>query len=115
MFCVCVVYVIVFLVLFFFFFFLFGFFFFIFFILLKIFFFFGVFLLHVFSPVHYCNGVWVIVTQYTSNITITGDLDFVVSMPQTIGLASSEALSPCIFVLSLNFGLPNPNCVLSFL
>jgi hypothetical protein len=79
------------------------------------FFFFGVFLLHVFSPVHYCNGVWVIVTQYTSNITITGDLDFVVSMPQTIGLASSEALSPCIFVLSLNFGLPNPNCVLSFL
>jgi hypothetical protein len=98
MFCVCVVYVIVFLVLFFFF-----------------FFFFGVFLLHVFSPVHYCNGVWVIVTQYTSNITITGDLDFVVSMPQTIGLASSEALSPCIFVLSLNFGLPNPNCVLSFL
>jgi hypothetical protein len=82
---------------------------------LFFFFFFGVFLLHVFSPVHYCNGVWVIVTQYTSNITITGDLDFVVSMPQTIGLASSEALSPCIFVLSLNFGLPNPNCVLSFL
>jgi hypothetical protein len=88
MFCVCVVYVIVF---------------------PFLFMFFWVILLDISLPVHPCNGVWVLVAQYTPNITFTGDPGFVTSVPQTIGPASSEALSPRTFVLSFNFGLSSPS------
>jgi hypothetical protein len=54
-------------------------------------------------------------TQYTLFITFTSDLGFVVSVPQTIGPASPEALSLCIFVLNFNFGLPNLYSVFSFM
>jgi hypothetical protein len=76
--------------------------------------FFWVILLDISLPVHPCNVVWVLVTQYTPNITFIGDPDFVASVPQTIGPASSKALPPRIFVLNFNFGLPNPS-IFSFL
>jgi len=96
MFCFCVVYVIVFPVLFF-------------------FLYFWVFLLHVSPHVHPYNGVWVLVTQYTSNITFTGDSGFMASVSQTFGPTSSKELPPRTFILHLNFGLSSPNYVFYFL
>jgi hypothetical protein len=93
MFCVCVVYVIVF---------------------HFLFMFFWVILLDLSLHVHSYNVVWILVTQCTPNITFTGDPGFVVSVPQTIEPASSEALSPRIFILSFNFELSNPS-IFSFL
>jgi hypothetical protein len=61
-----------------------------------------------FSHVYPCNrGVWVLVTQYTLQITFTGDPGFVVSVPQAKGPASSEALPPRTFILSFVLGLPS--------
>lgn len=48
-------------------------------------------------------------TQYTFEITFTGDPGFVASVPQANGPASSEALLLRTFVLSFNFGLPRPS------
>jgi hypothetical protein len=42
---------------------------------------FWAFLLHLPPLVHHCNGVWVIVTQYTSQITFIGDPRFVAFVP----------------------------------
>jgi len=69
------------------------------------------------SPLVYpCLGVWVLVTQYTFEITFNGDPGFVASVPRANGPASSEALPPRTFVLSFNFGLPRSSCcVFSFL
>jgi len=60
------------------------------------------------SCIHLCNGVWVLVIQYTSHITFTDNSGFVASVPQTIVLASPEALLPCTLVLNFNFELPIP-------
>jgi hypothetical protein len=74
------------------------------------------YLLYYFPPVYPCFGVWVLVTQYTFEITFNGDPGFVASVPRANGPASSEALPPRTFVLSFNFGLPRPFCcVFSFL
>lgn len=63
------------------------------------------------SPhVYVCFGVWVLVIQYTFQITLNGDPDFVTSVPQVIGPVFSEALSLHTFVLSFLFGLPRPCC-----
>jgi hypothetical protein len=62
-----------------------------------------------FPYVHPCNrGVWVLVTQYTLQITFNGDPGFVASVPRAKGSASSEALLPRTFVLSFVLGLPSP-------
>jgi hypothetical protein len=65
----------------------------------------------------YCFGVWVIVTQYTYEITFNGDLSFVVSVLRVKWPASSKVLPPHIFVHSFIFGLCMPSCfyVFSFL
>jgi len=73
--------------------------------------FFWAFVLSPFPHVYPCYyGVWVLVTQYTFEITFTGDSGFVASVPRANGPASSEALPPRTFVLSFNFGLPRPSC-----
>jgi len=53
-------------------------------------------------------------TQYTYDITFIGDPGFVASVPRVKGPASSKALPPRTFVLSLLFGLPMPCCVCAF-
>jgi len=58
-------------------------------------------LLHLSPPIHPSNGVWVLVTQYTSNITFTSDPSFVVSVPQTIEPASLETLHRVLSFLVL--------------
>jgi hypothetical protein len=65
-------------------------------------------------PVYPCFSVWVLVIQYTCEITFNGDPGFVASVPRVKGLASSEALPPRTYVLSLIFGLPIPCCICVF-
>jgi hypothetical protein len=68
------------------------------------------------SPLVYpCFYVWVLVTQYTCQITFTGNLGFVAFMPRANGPASSEALPPRTFIFSFIFGLPRPCFVFYFL
>jgi hypothetical protein len=62
-----------------------------------------------FPHVHPRNrGVWVLVTQYTLQITFNGNPGFVASVPRTKGPASSEALPLHNFILSFVLGLPSP-------
>jgi hypothetical protein len=61
-------------------------------------------------PIFCYYGVWVLVTQYTFEITFTGDPGFVTSVSRANGPAFSEALPPRTFVLSFIFGLPRPSC-----
>jgi hypothetical protein len=73
--------------------------------------FYWVYLLYLSPPVYHCFSVWVLVTQYTCEITFNGDPDFVALVPQTKESTSSEALPSRTFVPSLYFGLPKPSCV----
>jgi hypothetical protein len=77
--------------------------------------FFWDYMLYPSPPVYPCFCVWVLVTQYTCEITFIGDPDFEASVPQAKGPASSEALPPRTFILSFKFGLPNPSCFCSFI
>jgi hypothetical protein len=76
--------------------------------------FFWAYLLYPSPPVYPCFSVWVLVTQYTCEITFNGDPDFVASVPRVKGPASSEALPPRTYILSLIFGLPIPCCICVF-
>jgi hypothetical protein len=76
--------------------------------------FYWAYLLYSSPPVYPCFSVWVIVTQYTCEITFNGDPDFLASVPQIKGPASSEALPSRTFILILYFGLPKPSCVCIF-
>jgi hypothetical protein len=76
--------------------------------------FFWAYLLYHSPPVYPCVCVWVLVTQYTCDITFIGDPGFEASVPRAKGPASSEALPPRTFILSFKFGLPNP-CFCSFI
>jgi len=76
--------------------------------------FFWAYLLYPSPHVYPCFSVWVHVTQYTCEITFNGDPDFVASVPRVKGPASSEALPPRTYVLSLIFGLPIPCCICVF-
>lgn len=68
------------------------------------------------SPIVYpCFCVWVLVTQYTCQITFIGDPDFVVSVPWANGSAFSEALLLHNFVFSFIFWLLRPSSVFYFL
>lgn len=73
-----------------------------------VFLFFWAFLCY-FPHVYPCNWcVCVIVTQYTTQITLSGDPDFVAFVPRAKGPASSKVLSPHTFILSFVLGLPSP-------
>jgi len=71
--------------------------------------FFWAYLLYPSPPVYPCFCVWVLVTQYTCDITFIGDPSFVVSVSRANGLASSEALPPRTFIHSSNLGCPSPS------
>jgi len=73
------------------------------------------YLLYPSPPVYPCFSVWVLVTQYTCEITFNGDPGFVAFMPRAIGPASSEALPPRTFILRLYFGLPKPYFICVFI
>jgi hypothetical protein len=61
------------------------------------------------SPhVHPYFYIWILVTQYTYQITFNSDSGFVAFMPQAKGPASSETLSSRSYVLRFIFGLPSP-------
>jgi hypothetical protein len=65
-------------------------------------------------PVFPCFGVWVLVTQYTCEITFNGDPDLMASVSRANGPASAEALPPRTYIHSLFFGLPKPSCLCAF-
>jgi hypothetical protein len=68
------------------------------------------------SPlVHPSNGVSVLLTQYTFQITFNDDPGFVASVPQANGPASPEALRPRTFIFTFLFRLPNLYFVFSIL
>jgi hypothetical protein len=68
------------------------------------------------SPhVHPCNGVWIFVTQYTFQITFSGDPGFVASVSQANGPTSPEVLPSHTFVLRFFLELHNPYCVFFYL
>jgi hypothetical protein len=76
--------------------------------LLCLFLFFWAYLFY-FLHGHPCNqGVWVLMTQYTLQITFNGDLGFVASVSRAKGLAFLEALPPRTFVFRFVLGLPSP-------
>jgi hypothetical protein len=68
--------------------------------------FFWAYLLFSSPHVYPCFDNWVLVTQFTCDITFTGDPGFVASVPRVNRPSSSEVLPPRTFVHSLNFGLP---------
>jgi hypothetical protein len=76
--------------------------------------FFWAHLLYPSPPVYPCFCVWVLVTQYTCDIIFNGDPGFVASVPRAKGPASSEALPPRTFILSLNLGCPSSPVFCSF-
>jgi len=59
-------------------------------------------------------GVWVLVTQYTCEITFIGDPDFVASVPRANEPTSSKVLPPRTYIPRLYFGLPKPFCICIF-
>jgi hypothetical protein len=76
--------------------------------------FYWAYLLYPSPPLYLYFCVWVLVTQYTCDITFIGDPSFVVSVSRAKGLASSEALPPRTFIHSFKFGLPKPFCFCFF-
>jgi hypothetical protein len=74
---------------------------------------FWAFVLSPFPHVYLCYyGVWVLVTQYTFEITFTGDPDFVASVSRANGPASSEVLPRVLSFLVSILGCPYPLVVL---
>jgi hypothetical protein len=84
-------------------------------VLVVLFMYFWALLLYLSPLVYPCFCVWVLVTQYTCQITFIGDPGFVASMPQVNGPASSKALPLHNFVLIFIFGLPRPYSVFYFI
>jgi hypothetical protein len=72
--------------------------------LLCLFLYFWAYLLFLSSLIHLCNSVWVLMTQYTFQITFT----YVAFVPRAKRHPSSEVLPLRTFILKFVFALPSP-------